>query len=1212
MRFISNKLGFVIAGVLILCAVSATDICAQSTYTGQLTGVVTDSSEGVIANAQVVLTDEATNVPTTETTNSRGIYVFTNVRPATYSIRVDATSFGPQEKKGVVVGVAQQATINFTLSIATATTTMLVTEQLPLLDTGNATLGTDVTNEYIHEIPLVDHSMFGLVFLAGGVTETTGSGIRDGYPSGTNFVSNGQRNATAEVRLDGALTSAPEQGEGSNTNVYYQPSTEAVQEFKVENNSFSAEYGNNGGTVLNFVMKEGGNKFHGSGWWFGQRSALDANSFFLNANNQPKPDQLQDQYGFSLGGPIKKGKTFFFVDLEKARSNSASIVSGTVPSLAERTGDFSNAPEPIFNPFQCNASGNPLVCTTDRSPFPGNKIDPSLFDPIGLALLKAYPLPTVPDGVNPNDLENYTASLLSHSTSRQFDIKVDHHFNDKRHISFRYSNLYAPSTTPFLIDGGSLDTTYVHNIGIEYNWALTPTTIWASHFALDRVREPVTSIIPTLQSVGFDATDPTKALENANGFRRMPTININGGDDEISMYTECCNDTNFAHTLYSYSSAVSFVRGAHTLKTGFEQRQFFNNFYQPQNPTGIFNFSQVLTAKSQNDTDPDPITGVTDGNPFAALLLGYGDPNSGSMLIMPSVANKSLDTAFYVQDDWKINSRLTVNLGLRYEWSTPYDERFNRQQYNDFTADTGQSVMLPLNLADSTQLTSVELTGTSLFPGQHGLGRHLPVDRNNLGPRFGFAWSMDQKTVVRGGAGIYYGLSPATNFQSAGPAFSASLPIQFSLTNTASRFATLENPFPTGLPVVEGQKYGGLALWGFGNASNLGTETARSAEIYQWNLGVQRLFPWQMMIGIDYSANHSTHLPWGGGNSTRNRNFISSAVRNQLVAQFEAGCNDGTGPCPSDILSQLVPNPFQRFFVQLPGQPAPLFNEPASQYNNDEIPWGNLLHPYPQFDGSFEGLPNLGASSWYHSMQVRFNKRASHYISFQGNYTFSKATDYSSIGANSFVGRLDRGNPQILDNLKLEHGIGANDATHRFVVAAIVELPIGRGRWIGRDMNRVLDGVIGGWVLSSLLTRQSGQPIAVLMNNSRLSDTTQRPNVLCPQLTTGISYHHAVATHQPFLNSACFGDPGDQVPGNAPRYFSNLRSDGIHNEDLSITKEFAIREKMKLEIRGEFFNFTNTPRFALPNVFVGAGSFGHITRTIGGARRTQISARFQF
>src|SRR5450755_3068772 len=329
-----------VAALLIL--LGCISVHGQSTYTGQLSGEVTDSSGAVIAGAKITLTDTATNTQTTATTDTKGVYVLTGLRPGTYTILVEAANLGSVERKDVVLAVSQQANVNFMLSPGTVTTSVEVTDQAPLLDTGNASLGTDVTNEYVRDIPLINRSFFGLVFLSGGVTETAGQGTSDSYPAGTNFVSNGQRNSTAEVRVDGALTSAPEQGEGATTNVYYQPSVEIVQEFKVENNSFSAEFGNNGGTVLNVLMKQGGNKLHGSGWWFGQRSALDANEFFNNATGTPKPDHARDQYGFSFGGPIKKGKTFFFVDFEKTREGSPVDINAFVPTAAERMGDFRN------------------------------------------------------------------------------------------------------------------------------------------------------------------------------------------------------------------------------------------------------------------------------------------------------------------------------------------------------------------------------------------------------------------------------------------------------------------------------------------------------------------------------------------------------------------------------------------------------------------------------------------------------------------------------------------------------------------------------------------------------------------------------------------------------------------------------------------------------------------------------------------------------
>jgi hypothetical protein len=920
-------------------------LAAQATYTAQLSGVVSDSSGGVIAGAKVTLTDEGTDVAATLQTDSRGIYVFTGIRPATYTIRVEEPNFKIQERKGLVLAVSQQATLNFTVVPSTAVERVTVTEQAPLLDTGNASLGTDVTNEYVRDIPLINRSMFGLVFLAGGVTEAAGSGTTDSYPAGTNFVSNGQRNATAEVRLDGALTSAPEQGEGGNTNVYYQPSVEIVQEFKVENNSFSAEYGNNGGTVVNLVLKEGTNKFHGSGWWFGQRSALDANDFFNNAQGVPKADHLRDQYGFSLGGPLRKTKTFFFVDFEQLRENDAVNMQGTVPTLAERSGDFSSAPEPIFDPFQCvpNAAQGSCIRPQFMSNGVANVIAASEIDPIGQAILNLYPKPNV-NLNDPSGLNNFRTSTIASTTGHQFDIKIDHHFNDRVHLSGRYSNLHQNFETPFIVgdgtdangntinDGlaGSLD---VHNVGLELNWTLTPTTLWTSRFAVDRVTSPGRSVMPTLQSVGLP-----QILAQANNLDRMPTIqtDFNGTDNELSLFNQCCTDTGFAHSLYSYSSAISVVKGRHTLKAGFEQRQFFNNFYQPSNPTGFFYFPQTITASS-------PTYGNTDqGNSFADILLGFGDPSS-FINIQPSVADKSWETGFYFQDDYKISPRLTVNLGLRYEWSTPYTERFNHQQYSDFTGDTGVSVVLQPGQAPTG------LKGTTLFVGQGGLGRHLPVARRNVAPRLGFAYSIDSKTVIRGGAGIYYGLNPATNYQYSGTAFSATGNIFFTQDQFQSRFASFANPFPNGLPTPEGTAYGPNPNWGFSNANNLGTEEARNANIYQWNIGVQRLLPGEITIGIDYSANRSNHLPWGGDNvtTTRDQNFLSSALRAQISASQHAldpTC-DADG-CVTAYLNQLVNNPFLPFFQQVPGQPAPTYNQPSSLYNNAQIPLVNLLRPF--------------------------------------------------------------------------------------------------------------------------------------------------------------------------------------------------------------------------------------------------------------------------
>ncbi|HXJ86171.1 MAG TPA: TonB-dependent receptor [Candidatus Binatia bacterium] len=1209
----------------------ATCAFGQASYTAQVRGVVKDQSGAMITDAMVTITNDATGISNTAHSDANGLYILTGLRPAVYTIKADKTGFRAAEQKNVVLQVDQQTTIDFEMHPLGVSTTVEVTEAAPLLDTENAAIGTDVTNEYVRDIPLYGRNPFGLVFLAGGVTETTGSDL--GYPAGTNFVSNGQRNATAQITLDGSPLSAPEQGEGGNSNVYYQPSVEIVQEFKVQNNSFSAEFGNNGGTIVNMVLKQGGNAFHGSGWWYGQRSNFDARDFF---NTGEKPDHVRDQYGFSLGGPIIKNKTFFFVDFEKVRQQDPVNLVGRVPTDLERSGDFSQSPanlpkDPADDPDGLSVdagiydpcAGNQLSltpCAHDK--FAGNVIPSTKIDSIGQALLNLYPHENIPDAVYPNP--NWRKVIVSSAPAWQFDAKVDHQFTSKHRIAGRYSRHHDDSTVPTVIGSdqgdGLTSFTNVQNGGLEYNWSVTSTALLTSRFSVDRVNQPVANNkYPTLSSVGLS---PDLA---ANGLDRMITIGVD--DPFLSLFTQCCVDTHFAHTLYSYSAGLQWVKGRHSIKIGGEQRIFFNNFWQPDNPTGIFNFSRDVTTSQPNNGLGDD--DHRQGNPFATILLGY--PHDASVHIVPAVADKSKETAFYVQDDWKVTPRLTVNIGLRYEWSTPYNERYNRLQFNDFTGDTGISIPYDRDGTGTfPQFGQIgEIRGTSLFPTSGH--RNSPVDRNNFAPRLGFAYQLANNTVVRGGVGMFYGMNVATNFQYAGPAFAKTAQMYFSKNNFDTQFACLgpsniqtncSSPFPGGLAPPQGTKYGDLAQWGFGNSSDLDTGTVRSAEIYQWNLGIQHLFPGQIVIGVDYSANHSTHLPWAGagGISTRNRNFLPSPIRSALVAALNP-THDPASTAVTDYLNTEVPNPFQCFFTTgaaLTGSwcpSSPIFSAADvvdSRYTDDTIPQQLLLEPYPQFDGGFEGLPTLNANSWYNSLQIRFQKRASHYISFEGNYTFSKATDDSAAGRNAWLGNLQFDNPQVLDNLKVEHAIGANDTPQRLTAAIIIDLPFGRDRWIGGGMNGVLDAIVGGWSLNSVVTLQTGQPISLYNAAGLLVDGNQRPNVICPQISTGLSYRDAAITGGSVINQDCFGDPGDNIPGNAPRYFSNLRGEGIHNLDTSLSKEFQIRENQVLQVRAEMFNAFNHQRFAFPDVGSGDGALGQVTSTTNNFRRMQFGARYQF
>jgi hypothetical protein len=1268
----------------LICSLLVAAAYGQASYEGQIRGIVADQSGALVANATVTITNDATNISQTAHTDEHGQYFFVGLKPAIYTIKAQSAGFRITEKKNVVLQVDQQTTVDFVLHPLAVSETMEVTETAPLLDTDNATLGTDITAEYVKEIPLINRNFFGLTFLAGGVTEAAGSGTQDNYPSGTNFVSNGQRNATAEIRLDGALISAPEQGEGGNSNVYYEPLVEGVQEFKVQNNSFSAEFGNNGGTVVNMVLKSGTNAFHGSGWYFLQRSQMDARDFFLPPGT-PKPDSKRDQGGFSLGGPIKKDKTFFFVDFEKVRSDSAFNGVSTVPTMAERgltgTGyDFSNASTNIYDPKQVSCTAPPnVVCSRPQVQSNGvpNVIPGSEVDPTGLALLNLYPQP---NAASTNGFDNYQFSGLNHAPDYQFDIKLDHQIDDKRRISGRYSRAKSNFYNPYILgdsfdangsgDGIAGTPTTAQNGGLEYTWTLNPRIVWTSRVAVDRVHEAETTNIPTISS--FNANLPANAqlspvYGQANELTRMPALYMtgialaNGASTTADLFDQCCVNTTFAHTLYSYSSQLVISRGSHLIKVGGEQRLFFNNFFQPPDPTGLLNFSDFVTSPTpSSETDA---SGNPTGNPFASLLFGYGDnvnsSNGGptSLIVYPSVANKSKETGFYIQDDWKVNSKLTVNLGLRYEWSTPYDERYNRIEFSNFSAGTGVNINLanvPATAPSGTVSaqaalqgiglnlpTTQELFGTTEFPTSSM--RTVPAYRKDFGPRLGFAYSLDSKTVVRGGAGIYFGMSPATNFQYPGTAFRKRATIFFTTTNFANPqpVSTLANPFPSGFTGPQGKTYGALANWGYANDNDLGTIAARDADIYQWNLGIQRGLPSDIVLGVDYVANRSTHLPWSG---TNNRDFIPSALLAQVSAavHFNNDVTQGNGigncdttGCVTNFLnsgpnSQNVANPFFSMFNSpcTTGPNNPCFNEPDSLYatSGATVPLGLLLNRYPQFIGDFEGLMLESANSWYNALQVRFQKRTTHNISFEGSYTASKATDDSSAGRNNFVGSLSAGMPQQLDQLNKEHAISASDTPQRLAVAVVVDLPVGRKQWIGGNMNRAFDAVVGGWSIATMITEQSGQPIAITDSFSRLANGTQRPNVICGQLRSGTSYKQAAisqnatsegvpnATPLPIFNSGCFADPGDQIPGNGPRYYPGLRTNGIHNFDFNLYKSFVPKEGMKIDVRAEIFNLFNHPRFAAPDSGFEDSGFGTITSTAAGylPRYFQFGLRFEF
>ncbi len=1160
--------GILSALLVIFCASSL--VFGQASTSAQLRGTVVDSSSAVMPGAQVKVTNDATQVSETVTTDSAGRYVFNELRPATYTVTVENQGFKTAVRKNVVLRVAQQTDVDFTMEIGEVTNTVEVTGAAALLNTVSGSLGQEVDNKYITQVPLNNRSIYNLYLLAPGVTESNG-----GQGSfNLIFTSNGQRTATAEFRLDGGITSVPEYSEGGNSIMSILPPIEAVQEFKIQNNSFSAEYGNNGGTVINVASKSGTNQLHGSGYWFSQRPEMNANNFFANRAGAGKSDFYRDQYGGSVGGPIIKQKTFFFFDYDRVRQATPMTLTTTVPTDLERRGDFSQTFNDdgtlaqIFNPNDTYQDANGVW---KRRPFAGNVIPSGLFDSVGANVIKHFPAPT-DAGAPITHFDNYTAVGVRTNPVVTFDVKIDHNLTSNQRLSGRYSyftdnrvpdNLYKNDAT------NAFNTSLRNQNGyIEHSWTMNSTTVWTSRLAVTRLyRGSAAPVAFDFTTLGFPAY-----LE-IGGRKEFPPFDFDSGYSSLG--TGAWSDELLGATQYQLSSVMSKVVGAHNLRFGGEQKTYFSNYWQPGAPNGYYTFGRGSTSEQVFD----PAGGQ--GSDIASLLLGWGNNSWVGLDILPGGTDKSKETGFFIQDDWRVTSKLTLNLGLRYEWSTPYTDRYNRIQFADPYFDSGVDVP-----------GVGRIHGAALFATPEH--RNASPDRNNWAPRLGFAYRLGSKSTLRGGTGIYYALNPYTGSTFLGPSFGSHSTWITSLDGGITRFGTLSNPFPNGVTLPVAQKYGNLANWGF-PAGTAYDDQMRNGEIYQWNVGFQHELTSTMLIDVAYSASRSAHLPTYYDGAT-NFSHISTADR---LKYGTAG------------LEELVPNPFQSLFVG----PNAIFTEPTSIYNNDTIPRMNLLRATPQFDGGLAGGPRPIGTARYNALFVRFEKRYSHGLNFVGAYTFSRTMDSGGAGFNTRYGNdaTNSGGVSIQDPncLSCEYGLSGADTPQRFVVGGTYELPLGRGKSVGKNWGRALDTIIGNWQVNSYLTFQSGQPLTFAYANSVLADGAQRPNINGDPRSS-YSIKDVVDRIGNYFNLGAFSAPPPQEPGNSPRYIAEARGSGIRSLDLSLFKNIKFSERMKLELRGEFFNFTNTPRFANPRITFEGGGFGTINSQKNSPRQVQMGARFVF
>ena len=750
-------------------------------YTSTVSGLVTDPSGAVVPNAQAKLVDEQKGYSFTATADATGRYLFRSIPPGSYKLSVQASGFQQQEQAGIKVDVNQNVTVNFSLQVGATSQTVEITTAAPVLSTQDAVTGQVVDRKFINDLPLVSRSVTDLVVLTPGVTEADSA---CNLCTANNFISNGSRNATADILMDGVTTTNFEQNSGI---LYplYTPSVDAVEEFVVQESNFSAEYGFTGATVVNMVIRSGTNQFHGSAYDFLRNQIMDANNFFNNAAGLPIPPLKKNNFGGTVGGPIKHDKTFFFFDYDGTRQATLSTFTSGVPSAAERTGNFgelcgfaggtfdsagrcSSPDGQLWDPYTGvynNDQGGPvrsgyipfnnlITYMSPGSPnlngtglqlpaHPGN-----LIDPIALKMMQYFPMPNLAVGTPAyNQYTNWQGSAAAHGSWNQFDVKIDQRFSDKDLLAVRYSRASSPGLPGPNCYGNVADPctggpapSDANLVAVNLTHTFTPTLLLTASYGLARSFVFSQTIAAESQYKGLS---PVKTLGmpaymDTSGIPFIPSI-------VLGNYTSPGN-SNLGTQAWSYEregtethellSTLNWVKGSHDLKFGFDGRMHRTSYTQPGTPGGYFDFDFTGTSEF-------PYSGG--GDAMASFMTGVGGPGSWGQYEIPNyVSTQSFQYGGFVQDNWKVNRKLTLNIGVRYDVNTPRSERYNRMNGFD------PNVVSPISAPGLGTLHGGEIFMT---PSNRN---NFNTDFGDVGPRFGFAYQLANKTVLRGGYGIFY------------------------------------------------------------------------------------------------------------------------------------------------------------------------------------------------------------------------------------------------------------------------------------------------------------------------------------------------------------------------------------------------------------------------------------------------------------------------
>jgi hypothetical protein len=1129
--------------------------------TASITGRITDPAGAVVPDAEISARSTETATMTNTRTNADGYYSLPSLQPGRYEVTVVKTGFATV-KTTLELEVQQVARLDLQVQVGSVTQTMEVTGSAVLLDAETSTLGQVVESKQITELPLLGRNPYALAMLVPGVRPSIGvNNLPIDQISGVSYAINGQRAANNEFLLDGAPNSAPAQNQP-----VINTTPDLVQEFKVETNSFSVEYGRAAGGVFNVVTRSGTNEFHGSLYEFFRNDKLNANNFFANSGGVANPPFKYNQFGGTLGGPVwiphvynGRNKTFFFVNEESVRFIQGLTFVGTEPNPTLLTGNFSNlrtaggALITIYDPLT-TTQGSSGAYT--RTAFPGNIIPASRINSVSQAIAKYLPTPNQA-GAPFTGVNDYIRGDANHINKDTVSYKVDHYFNEKNRLFARYSaddtpdiraaayginNVASPSAGPQIFGR--------RNSVIEDTQTFSPT--WLATFRLSFTRLSNTR---TAFSNGFDIT--TLGLPAALAAQlyphAFPDITVTGYNVTSSITNiitggllGATDQINVPNNVWAAQATTNKTLDKHELKAGFEFRVIQMNPQQTGANSPLFNFTPSWTQ------GPNPTAAsATAGAGLATFLLGI--PSNGQAQPVPALALTSRYYALFLQDSYKVTPRLTVNYGVRWEYETPRTDRFNE--------------LTNFNYGQAPPLTApgLNLHGALSFVGVNGVSRYQSSpDLNNFAPRAGFAYRLGDKTVIRGGGGIFFAdnWGVGTGSSTFGSAGFINLTNIVTSLDGVNPIVSMNNPFPNGLVQPTGNKLGAATL--LGQAVDFFDRNNATPYSAGWHISIQRELAKNMLLEVGYTGSRGLKLPFG-------------VQLNQIPdADLALG----------NTLRNQVANPFY------PQLSSGILSSPTVAY-------AQLLRPYPQFDQVTSDLADLANSS-YHALEAKYEKRYSKGLTVLVAYTWSKNMD---LGIGAFSGdTVAAGVIQDYNNLRGEYAPSALDQTHRIVGNVVYELPF------LKSQKGLAGHILGGWELGAILSAYSGSPLGISQstNTTDAQGGNQRPN------WTGKSAALSNPTVQQWFDTSQFTLAPAYTFGNVARTLGGLRSDGLKELDFTMNKTTTLYERLKLQIRAECFNLTNTPQFAPPATALGAAGFGAVSAQNNQPRIVQLALKLMF